>query len=61
MAPADLTKRLVMPIIYTYVWFVANFLAANGLVGVPFTDCSQNFGKPWALESSAKYLADQFW
>jgi hypothetical protein len=54
MALANPTKILVMPIALTLVWFVANFGAAHVLLGVAFKDCSQIFGKPWAVESSTK-------
>jgi hypothetical protein len=54
MALADPTKKLVMPITLTHVWFIANILAAYGLVGVAFTNCSQFFGQTWAMETHAK-------
>jgi hypothetical protein len=50
-----------MPNIFLPVWFVANYLAANGPLHISFTDSCQNFGNPWAAKSCAKILASQFW
>jgi hypothetical protein len=50
-----------MPNIFLPVWFVANYLAAHGLLDISFTDSCQNFGNSWATKSYAKKLASQFW
>jgi hypothetical protein len=55
------TKKLVMPNIPLFVWFVANYLAAYGSLVVSFIDSSQNFGRLWVADSRAKILASQFW
>jgi hypothetical protein len=41
VAPAHPTKKLVMPNSLPHVWFIANYLAANGLV-VSFTSSPKN-------------------
>jgi hypothetical protein len=38
------TKQLVMQIMISPVWFVANYLATNGPPDVSFTNSCQNFG-----------------
>jgi hypothetical protein len=54
------TKKLVMPNILLPVWFVINYLAANGSLDISFTDYCQKFGNPCAAKSYAKELASQF-
>jgi hypothetical protein len=49
-----------MPNILLSVWFVANYLAANGPLDISFIDSCQNFGNLWATKSCAKKLASQF-
>jgi hypothetical protein len=61
VSPVYPTKILVMPNILLLVWFVDNYLAANGQLDISFTNSCQNFGNPWATKSCAKKLASQFW
>jgi hypothetical protein len=59
VSPAYPTKKLVMPNILLSVWFVANYLAANGPFDIFFIDSCQNFGNLWTAKSCAKKLASQ--